>query len=116
MVWRNHHYALWKQGSTPPSENATRIHSREYPHCPNCGTQLTTDEDTRTKDGYLEYLRASKRECGHCHSPLWTELRPKTTQGKNTTYKQVARSWHNYNSSKPRPVITLTNPRYRLDQ
>lgn len=88
----------------------------EYPHCPNCGTQLTTDEDTRTKDGYLEYLRASKRECGHCHSPLWTELRPKNTQGKHTTYKQVARSWREYDPSKPRQIITLPNPRYRLDQ
>jgi len=95
VVWRKHHTALWGYKEEAPAgmENTDRIQSREYPHCPHCGTKLMTDEDTRTKDGYLKYVQASKRECDTCHTPLWQEIRPAETKGKQPT-----------------------NPRYRLDQ
>jgi len=138
VVWRNHPYALWQKDGTPPigtSENTKRVYTVEKPHCPHCHHVLTGDEDTRTKEEFITYLGASKRECPQCHSPLWQEIRP----DKTPTYQQVAQEWRNITrrrlvmSDNPlpaifirkpkrrivpiqRPVIAPQNPRYRLDQ
>jgi len=44
--------------------------------CPHCGEVVTDLDDEPISPAALR-AEESRRKCGHCHSPLWTLMRPK---------------------------------------
>lgn len=99
VVWRTVGRALWHhRDSTPHGYTPQqRIVRDKTPHCPQCGSVVLQNSGDSPQIATEGWLKAGKRTCNTCNSPLW----------------QAGRD----SSSKPRDgeKFPTKNPRIRLD-
>ncbi|GAB5426321.1 MAG: hypothetical protein Crog4KO_34680 [Crocinitomicaceae bacterium] len=100
VVWRERRQALWKQGEPTPEgyEDQERIFKQSVPTCPHCGQTVMQEKKEGPVVASKTWLKAGKRNCLRCDTPLWQEARDRGSRPKA-------------GQKYPRK-----NPRYRLDQ
>jgi superfamily II DNA or RNA helicase len=81
VVWRTVGRALWRRGEAVPKgyQAQERIERARVPHCPNCGA-VVYQNDGGEQVASATWLKAGKRSCSACHSPLWQEVRDSASQ------------------------------------
>jgi hypothetical protein len=77
VVWRKVGRALWRYGQETPNgyEASQRIVREQMPCCPHCGTVVMQKSKEASQVASDTWLKAAKRDCELCHSPLWQEAR-----------------------------------------
>lgn len=100
VVWRNKPIILWQKHQPVPEgyEEQERIIKKSVACCAHCGIEITYERKGTIVAATKTWLKAGKRSCSNCHSPLWQEARDR--------------------GSRPRKgeKYPRKNPRYRLDQ
>lgn len=90
VQWKFQRVALWRY-ATPVPEGylpSERIRTSKIPTCPTCGaTVMQTRKDTATI-ATVAWLKAGKRECAQCITPLWRDAREQSAAlPKNPRYR-----------------------------
>lgn len=84
VVWRTVGRALWRYGEeTPPGYlPEQRILREKIPYCPHCGAVVMQKSKESSQPASEAWLKAGKRDCEACHSPLWQDARDSGSKPK----------------------------------
>lgn len=84
VIWRKVGRALWRYGEEIPNgyEASQRIVREKIPCCPHCGTVVMQKSKDLSQIASEAWLKAAKRDCEVCHSPLWQEARDSGSKPK----------------------------------
>jgi hypothetical protein len=84
VIWRTVGRALWRYGEPVPEgyELEQRIVREKVPCCPHCGNIVMQKSKDASQVASEAWLKAGKRDCEYCHSPLWQDARDSGSKPK----------------------------------
>ena len=84
VIWRTVGRALWRYGEPVPDgyEAEQRIVRERIPCCPHCGNIVMQKSKDASHVASESWLKAGKRDCEYCHTPLWQDARDSGSKPK----------------------------------